>query len=82
MAQISADEVLKLVAQGGVVDLSGKDLSGIELFAATLKSVKFGQADLTRANLFEGRPDRLRLHRGDPRPDESRGRQPDQSRAG
>ena len=37
MAQISADEVLRLVAQGGVVDLSGKDLSGINLFAETLK---------------------------------------------
>lgn len=32
MAQISADEVLNLVAQGGVVDLSGKDLSRIDEF--------------------------------------------------
>lgn len=53
MAQISADEVLRLVAQGGVVDLSGKDLSGINLFGATLKSVNFSRANLTRVQIFE-----------------------------
>jgi hypothetical protein len=56
MAQISADEVLRLAAQGGVVDLSGKDLSGINLFGATLKSVNFSRANLTRVQIFEDRP--------------------------
>lgn len=48
---LSADQVQAVVAHGGTVDLSGKDMAGDDLTGLDLSGAKMAGADLSQANL-------------------------------